>query len=207
MEETAPHRGPEASIDREGWNQRYREGQHTQQAPDPLLLHLYEEFIDPLFPLRGRGLDLAGGAGRHALWLAKQGWDMTLADLSDEATRLAARHAEEASVPLKTLSEPGIDTLDRAASSTAASFDFIMVVQYLDRALFPAIRRALRPGGLVFYKTHTLDHLALAESKPRDPNFMLERQELLRHFSGMRLLYFNETVARRGTQAILARMP
>ena len=195
-------------IDRRAhWNERYRAGEHTALDPDPLLLHLHEEFIGPLFPEGGRGLDLAGGAGRHAIWLAKQGWRMTLADFSDEATRIAVLHAKEAGVPLEVLNETGMETLTRAAASPENSYDFIMVVQYLDRALFPAIRKALRPGGLVFYKTHTLDHLTLSQSRPRDPNFLLERQELLRQFAGGRVLYYNETVTRRGTQAILAQMP
>ena len=59
------------SVVRERWNERYRAGEHTWTDPDPLLLHLYEEFIAPLFPQDGpgprRGLDLAGGAVRSAL--------------------------------------------------------------------------------------------------------------------------------------------
>ena len=196
----------ESRIDREGWNSRYRAGQHTRPEPDPLLFHLYEEFIGPMFPRGGRGLDLAGGAGRHAIWMAKQGWRMALADLSDEATDIAARHAAESGVPLEILNEPAAETLAHAAS-TENQYDLIMVVQYLDRSLFPGLRKALRPGGLAFYKAHTLDHLALSESSPRDPDFMLDRQELLGQFAGLRVLHFNETVARRGTQSILVQMP
>ncbi len=200
---------------RERWNERYRAGEHTWTDPDPLLFHLYEEFIAPLFPEGGRGLDLAGGAGRHALWLAKQktgianqGWQMTVADLSDEATSMARRNAQAAGVELHTLSEPGIDTLMRASSSPEQQYDLIMVFQFLDRSLFPAIRTAIRPGGLILYKSHTIDHLEIGDGKgPKDADRLLERQELLRVFAGARVLYYNETVVRRGTQCILAQMP
>jgi len=199
---------PDFSVVREQWNERYRAGEHTKTDPDPLLLHLYEEFIAPLFPEPGRGLDLAGGAGRHAIWMAKQGWHMTLADLSDEATTVARQNAQAAGVELQTVSEPSIDTLVRASASSAAQYDLIMVFQYLDRSLFPAMRAAIRSGGLVLYKTHTIDHLEIGDGKgPKAPEHLLERQELLRVFAGARVLYYNETVVRRGTQCLLAQIP
>lgn len=198
---------PDFSVIREQWNERYRAGEHTATDPDPLLLHLCDEFIAPLFPEPGRGLDLAGGAGRHAIWMAKQGWHMTLADLSDEATAVARQNAQAAGVELQTVSEPSIDTLMRASASPAAQYDLIMVFQYLDRSLFPAMRTAIRPGGLILYKAHTVDHLAIGDGKgPKDPEYLLQRQELLRIFAGTRVLYYNETVVRRGTQCILAQI-
>ncbi len=199
---------PSFSATREQWNERYRAGEHTATDPDPLLIHLYDEFISPLFPKGGRGLDLAGGAGRHAIWMAKQGWQMTVADLSDAATAIARQHAQTFGVELQTVSEPGMDTLMRSSSSPEQQYDLIMVFQYLDRSLFPAIRTAIRPGGLVLYKAHTIDHLEIGDGKgPKDPTHLLQRQELLRVFAGARLLYYNETVVRRGTQCILAQMP
>jgi 2-polyprenyl-3-methyl-5-hydroxy-6-metoxy-1,4-benzoquinol methylase len=203
---------PDFSAAREQWNERYSAGEHTWTDPDPLLLHLYEEFIAPLLPPNGpearRGLDLAGGAGRHAIWMAKQGWQMTLADISDEATTIARQHAQAAGVELQTVSEPGIDTLIRASASISARYDLIMVFQYLDRSLFRAMRTAIRPGGLILYKTHTIDHLEIGDGKgPKNPDYLLERQELLRVFAGARVLYYNETVVRRGTQCLLAQMP
>ena len=59
--------------ERDKWNRRYREGSHGSHEPDPLLLHAYENFIEPLFPEAGRALDVAGGVGRHAIWMAEHG--------------------------------------------------------------------------------------------------------------------------------------
>lgn len=50
--------------DREKWNARYRE-EGPPSPPSPFLVGL-----DDLLPRRGRALDVAGGTGRHALWLA-----------------------------------------------------------------------------------------------------------------------------------------
>ena len=189
---------------REQWNERYRQGMHTLMEPDPLLFQLHDEFLAPLFPQAGRGLDLAGGTGRHAIWLAQQGWRMTLADLSDTATSMAASNATAMGVELDIETGPAAPLLASAASA-GAGYDLIVVIQFLDRSLFPAIRAALKPGGLLLYKAHTLDHLHLGDGNgPRDAEHLLQRQELLEAFAGMRVLYYQETVTRRGTQCMLA---
>jgi hypothetical protein len=212
---------PSFSASREQWNERYRAGEHTSTAPDPLLFQLYDEFIAPAFPYGGRGLDMAGGAGRHAIWMAQQtpgpaqqriepaqqpGWQMTLSDLSDAATALARQNAAAVGAAIQIVNEPAIDTLTRAASP-GAQYDLLMVFQFLDRSLFPDLRAAVKPGGLIIYKAHTLDHLEIGDGKgPKDPAHLLERQELLREFADFRILFYHETMVRRGTQAIVAQM-
>ncbi|MHB1022956.1 MAG: class I SAM-dependent methyltransferase [Acidobacteriaceae bacterium] len=199
---------PSISATREHWNQRYRAGEHTSTDPDPILLQFYDEFIAPTFPHGGRGLDMAGGAGRHAIWMAQQpGWQMTLSDLSDTATALARQNAAAVGAAIQIVNEPAIDTLTRAASENAR-YDLLMIFQFLDRSLFPAIRAAVRPGGLIVYKTYALDHLQLGDgSGPKDAARLLERQELLHRFSDFRVLFYHETIVRRGTQAIVVQVP
>lgn len=66
---------------------------------------MYEQWLD--YTLREGGvkenlscLELAGGAGRLAVQLAKKGLDVTVADISDEMLSLAFQHAEDAGVSL-----------------------------------------------------------------------------------------------------------
>jgi hypothetical protein len=49
-----------------------------------------EEVLGGLLP--GRALDLGTGEGRHAVWLARRGWEVTAVDFSGEAIRKAAEH-------------------------------------------------------------------------------------------------------------------
>src|SRR2546426_2222380 len=45
-----------------------------------------------------RVLDIGGGAGRYAIWLAQRGYEVTLVDLSAHLVEEASRHAAEAGV-------------------------------------------------------------------------------------------------------------
>ena len=83
--------------DRERWNARYRD-EDAIADPSPFL-----SALDALLPRRGRALDVAGGSGRNALWLARRGLDVTLADVSDVALERAVREARLRGLALETL--------------------------------------------------------------------------------------------------------
>ena len=74
-----------SAADREKWNSKYADPEFAPRKPSPVLLGLAEW----LPPQRGRALDLAGGCGRHAIWLAQQGFDVTLADVSSVGLQVA----------------------------------------------------------------------------------------------------------------------
>lgn len=141
--------------DRDRWNAKFLAGEAQGVEPDPLLI----EVCGGLAP--GSALDLAGGAGRHALWLAQHGWNATLADVSDEGLTIAARRAEERKAPLLLRRESAAETLAWAAAGQR--FDLIVVVWCLLRDQFAALPAALAPGGTLLYKTYTSDHARYTE--------------------------------------------
>src|SRR4051794_31778139 len=87
-----------AETDRQRWDARYRDRGARAGNPSPFLAAL-----DGLLPREGRALDVAGGAGRDALWLARRGLDVTLADISGVALEMARARAEAERLPLRTL--------------------------------------------------------------------------------------------------------
>src|SRR5581483_2851655 len=95
--------------EREAWNQRYRERSHSSRQPDPFLLRAFEHYVQVLFPHGGSALDLAGGVGRHAVWLAQKDWRVTLVDSSEvghvEAKQNDATFASRINSPLSDLSK------------------------------------------------------------------------------------------------------
>ena len=60
----------------EDWNARYEARRQWSEGPNALI----EELLRDVPP--GAAVDLAAGEGRHALWLASRGWDVTAVDFS-----------------------------------------------------------------------------------------------------------------------------
>jgi len=129
------------------WDSKYEQGLPSLTEPDPFFISAYERFVNPSLPKAGVALDLAGGLGRHALWLASRGWQVTVVELSDVAIGKLSQAALERNV-----------NLDLFAGDAAeyklepAQFDLIVLFYHLDRSLFPKIVSALKPGGLLICK-------------------------------------------------------
>ena len=182
------------ASDRERWNAKFLAGEGQSLEPDPFVI----EVCAGLAP--GRALDLAGGAGRHALWLARHGWDATLADVSDEGLAIAGKRAEEARLTLTFRRESAGETLAWAAGQP---FDLVVVVWCLLREQFPALPSALAPGGMLLYKTRTSDHVRYTEG--HSLHTALQPGELRTAFPALKTVLYREAngvaelVARSGT--------
>ena len=75
------------------WNDIYAKGPQTSSGKPGLAL---SQFAGPLRP--GTALELGCARGDDAVWLARQGWDVTAIDVSSVALDIAARNAEAAGV-------------------------------------------------------------------------------------------------------------
>lgn len=126
-----------------------------------------------LLPATGDALDLASGSGRNALWLAEQGFEALAVDRN--TTALGALK-EEAALRGLSLRTHVVDLENGQPFLQPESFDLIVVVHYLHRPLFPALVRAVRPGGVLVYETFT--RAQAARGKPTNPAFLLEPGEL-----------------------------
>jgi len=139
---------------------------------------------------RPRALDVACGSGRHALLLAAAGLDVLAIDRDAAAVvrlRATARALELGlQAEVHDLESGDVATGDLGRGSMAgprgvlapSTYDLIVVVHYLHRPLFPALMRALAPGGLLLYETFTVDQAAFGH--PKNPAFLLQHGELPR---------------------------
>jgi SAM-dependent methyltransferase len=137
-------------ADRDKWNARYRA---TVDSPDARPSRFLKERA-ALLPRAGRALDVAGGAGRNAIWLAARGLAVTLVDVSAAGLGLAATAAARAGVRLDIV-EADLE----AQPLPPGPFDLILCSHYLERRLFSAFAVALPPGGLLLFIQPTVGNL------------------------------------------------
>ena len=182
---------------RQRWNDRYRTRGRTTERPSPFL-----EALEERLPPPGRALDVAGGSGRNALWLARLGWDVTLVDIAEEGLALARAAADEAGLGL-TCVERDLET----AGLPPGPFDLVISFHYLYRPLFAAWADTLTPGGLLVFEQPTLTNL---ERHPHpSARFCLEPGELADLVEGLEVLHLEEgwRESNRHEARLLARRP
>jgi len=181
------------------WERRHAEGSHNSVTPDTFLISAYEQFVAPRLKYAGRALDIAGGVGRHAIYLAERGWLVTLMEISDVAVKQARRNAEERDLHIFA---ERVDLTE--ARLPASAFDLILVFFYLERSLWTQIASALRPGGILIYKTYTREQLKLGGG-PTDPMHLLEANELRDAFPQLQILHYGETIKDKAVAELVAR--
>jgi SAM-dependent methyltransferase len=172
--------------DRERWNDKWRARAGELESPAAFVVEQ-----GPLLPDAGRALDVAGGCGRHAVWLAQHGLDVTLIDVSDLALERAGRRFAQAGVRVRMLRAD----LDDDVPSLPL-FDAIVMVHYLNRQRRDEIAHLLAPGGVVIAAQPTVANLERHASPSR--RFLVETGELELWARGLNL---EIVVAREGWTA------
>ncbi len=196
---------------RKEWDDRFRQGDHASTTADPFLTtsrrhwSLIPGWTAPAqIPEASAGavsaLDVACGAGRHAVELAQAGFQVTAVDFSPEGLSRARALAREHEVSIECLEK---DLEQDEVDLGESAYDLVVVFFYLHRPLFSALRRCLRRGGLIVYKTYSVDQL-LYPGRPRHRAVMLEHNELLKVFAGFRVLRYEEEWEGKGTAALIA---
>lgn len=163
----------------EKWNARYRQDSGEPQAAR--VLRDYQH----LLPTDGQALDMACGRGGNAILLARHGLQVDAWDISDVAMETLAAYAADSGLPV----HARIHDVEKAPPA-AACYDVVVVSYFLDRRLFPALLDALRPGGLLFYQTFLQSKVS--GRGPRNPDYRLGDQELLRLSAGLDVLVYRE---------------
>jgi SAM-dependent methyltransferase len=137
-------------------------------------------------PQQGTALDLGGGAGRNAIWLAQRGLAVSIWDIS--AAGLAIAHERAAAIGVA-LTTREID-LQAGESLPTASFDLVLSVCYLNRRLLAHAPALMAPGGTLIVIQPTERNLERHEKPPQ--GYLLVEQELPELISGLEILHYEE---------------
>ncbi|MFM8551910.1 MAG: dihydroneopterin aldolase [Nitrospiraceae bacterium] len=162
----------------------------TAAVPDPPPAPFLQEQLARL--PKGTVLDLASGQGRNALYLAGLGYAVEAVDRDQQALTTLAdtagrRHLRNLTTRQMDLESDPVHPPDLGAER----YDVILVFFDLHRPLFPALLRALKPGGLLIYETFLIDN-HLRRQHPKRKEFCLAHNELLRLIGHLQVRHYDE---------------
>ena len=169
-----------SANDRTKWDSKYRDMAQINMEPSPLIMAQAHHI-----PTSGRALDLAGGQGNHAIWLANHGLDVTLADISQVALDHASHEAAQQNLALETCC---IDLEE--APFPPGPWDLILSHLYLHRPLFSIITRQLAPHGVLVCVQPTQSNLQRNARPPA--RYLLEDGELPSLVGELEVLFYDE---------------
>jgi tellurite methyltransferase len=171
-------------ADRVRWNERYRREPYDFSPLDWLVV------LGPKLRAErtgARALDLACGAGRNSLFLARLGYQVDAWDISDVAMEILQAELERTAEPLDV--RPLRVDLESVVLPVE-EYDLVLDAHYLDRELLPALVAAVRPGGLLLVHT-----FLQAPGGRFEPAHALEPGELRRALAELTELESGEDVA------------
>jgi SAM-dependent methyltransferase len=187
-----------STYDTNKWNNKYQSSSGlTDFVPDQELI----EYRDML-PTSGLALDLACGAGKNTLFLAELGMQVVALDGSAVGLDWLRREAQAKGLLQQIeLLEADLDDYQLPKSH----FDLIIVIRYLNRQIVDDIRAALKPGGILLYKTFNLNIL---DKRPGFKQiFTIQTPELLAYFPNWDVLKDNRDDGESNSAFVLLRKP
>jgi len=149
--------------------------------PTPFL-----EQVLPSIP-RGRALDVASGAGRDAVYLALEGFEVEAIDVDADALARAADLARRHRVKVA-LRRVDLERSD--ARLTPGRYALLTCFRFLHRPLLAAMSAALAAGGHLVIETFRAGQERCG--KPRRPQYLLQPGELAEAFADLEVLHAEE---------------
>ena len=184
-----------SKLDREKWNLRYAEGSYQKNNP----VTLVQEWVPRLH--LGRALDVACGAGRNALLLARAGYQVDAIDIAPEGLKLARQNADNQGLSINWI-EHDFDE----PYQFDTDYDVIIVLWYVNLELVSRLCGCLAPGGYLLCEEHLVTDQDVVG--PTGPNYRVAPGELRQAASGVDVILYEESLVANseGEQVASARM-
>lgn len=142
-----------------------------------------------LLPQSGAGLDLACGLGGNAICMAKHGIEVDAWDVSSVAIDKINDYVDKHKIKILT-QQRDIEN-DPPSPNT---YDVVVVSYFLYRPILKNICKCLKSDGLLFYQTFCAEKVTYSDhiTGPKNPNYLLNKNELLSVCEGMQILVYRE---------------
>lgn len=165
-------------MDATGWDQRYADTELVwSRGPNTFVAAQLVDLAS------GRALDLAGGEGRNAIWLAQQGWRVELVEFSQVALDKAATLAANAGVDL-TLTLGDVTGPLELAPADLVLLAYLQLPRGASRAALRRAARSVAPGGTLLLIAHARRNLTDGVGGPPDAAVLPTADEVREDLAG-----------------------
>ena len=154
-------------MDARDWDQRWLDKRlHAHGEASPVVLTA----LEGLAP--SRALDLGCGSGRHAVWLAQRGWQVTAVDFSREALRQARERAAELAVDVDWIEADLVGYEPPEAAFELVLVAYLHVPAHERRAILAKAEAAVGPGGTLLLVGHDVTNIGTGAPGPTSPSVL-----------------------------------
>ncbi len=170
------------------WNKKY-DGKEYLFGTEP------NKFLASQASLLKKGqrcLDVGGGEGRNAVWLAEQGLEVFSIDQSDIALGKAQALAEQRGVTIETFP---VDLFNWNWPQEAYEVLVSMHVHFTSperKKINTLMSDALTPGGVLIFEAFHPDQVANDTGGPSDVDYLVSAEMLKTDFEGCDFLHLSE---------------
>ncbi len=168
------------------WDARYAESDRLWSADPNATI---AEIVGPM--PAGRALDVGAGEGRHAVWLAALGWDVTAVDFSAVGIDRGRREAAARGL---TVDWVVADTREWTPPA-GTTYDLVLVAYlHLEGDVLTRVRDWVAPAGRLVVLGHALRNLTEGVGGPQDPRLLHTEEQLRAAAAGLRIERLGEVL-------------
>jgi SAM-dependent methyltransferase len=139
----------------------------------------------------GRALDLGAGEGRHAVWLASLGWQVTAVDFSAVGLERGRAGADEVGVDVDWV----VDDVRMWLPPEGVLFDLVLVAYlHLEDDVLARAREWLAPGGALVVIGHAVRNLTEGVGGPQDARLLHTEDEYRAASEGLHVELLGEVI-------------
>lgn len=137
----------------------------------------------------GSALDVGAGEGRHAVWLAGEGWRVTAVDFSAVGIDRGRREAESRGLDV----DWQVADVRDWSPSPGTTYDLVLVVYlHLEGDVLSRVGSWVAPGGRLVVLGHALRNLTDGVGGPQDPNLLHTEDHLRQAATGLTIEQIGE---------------